>query len=160
MRHSLEELSATLEYDPLTGQLWWKGRWHVGRRAGTVTKEGYLRVAIHRVNYKAHRLAWALYHQEIPPSHLPIDHINHDPRDNRIINLRLCTNQENSQNMMRSKANTTGSKGVSRCGARFRAYINQDRRQIHLGVFATSEEAHAAYVRAAESLGWPVYCSG
>ena len=81
-------------------------------------------------------------------------------RDNRIINLRLCTNQENSQNMMRSKANTTGFKGVSRCGARFRAYINQDRRQIHLGVFATSEEAHAAYVRAAESLGWPVYCSG
>ena len=41
-----------------------------------------------------------------------IDHINHNGRDNRKINLRITTQQKNLQNTKLRKDNTTGNKGV------------------------------------------------
>jgi len=47
------------------------------------------------------------------PDNLQTDHINHNQLDNRRINLRSVTNQQNAFNASLNKANTSGTKGVS-----------------------------------------------
>lgn len=68
-------------------------------------------------------------------SNIFIDHINGDVFDNRKINLRKCTNQENCRN----------NKGVGvsfrKDRSKWRAYIMVDRKQINLGYYETIEEA-------------------
>ena len=76
-----------------------------------------------------------------------LDHINGVRNDNRIENLREATNTENQQN--RKKANVTnqfGLLGVSKTRNRWRAEISINNRKIYVGIFATPEEAHVAYL--------------
>lgn len=83
---------------------------------------------------------------ECPPWPLgEIDHINGNGLDNRRSNLRICTKAQNQWNARRRTDNTTGYKGVSKHGNRFKAYIFADGKQIHLGMFATPEEAAEQY---------------
>lgn len=53
------------------------------------------------------------------PEGLIIDHINHDPLDNRRCNMRICEVGDNNRNMSVSKRNTSGAVGV-----RYRAERN------------------------------------
>lgn len=150
-------LKSIIEYDPDTGLFKWKARFHGGRRAGTVTREGYIRINIGCMSFKAHRLAWIMHYGVVPEPGRHMDHINGDKTDNRICNLRVVGSKENQENRCRPKSNTSGFKGVAKCKGRYRAYISHNRKQIHLGVFATPEEAHAAYCKAAKDLGWTVH---
>jgi hypothetical protein len=51
------------------------------------------------------------YYGELPTTR--IDHINEDPSDNRICNLRLATHKQNMQNKSSPQANnTSGYRGV------------------------------------------------
>lgn len=83
-----------------------------------------------------------------------VDHINGDPLDNRRVNLRLATSAQNTANRSRHKNNKTGLKGVCffRRDKKYVAHICVDGKRIHLGVFLTPEEAHAAYCEAAKEL--------
>lgn len=81
-----------------------------------------------------------------------VDHINGDGLDNRRENLRLATPSQNMQNVGKRSHNTSGYKGVSSCGSRWRATIRVNGKQKHLGVFATPELAHAAYCESADKL--------
>jgi hypothetical protein len=83
-----------------------------------------------------------------PAPGLEVDHINHDPFDDRFANLRLVTR---SQNMFNSRRpNSLGVKGVYRRGRSFRAKIRgEGGRRIHLGTFPTPDAAAQAYREAA-----------
>ncbi|MEG9430762.1 HNH endonuclease [Terriglobus sp. ADX1] len=83
-----------------------------------------------------------------------IDHINRDPLDNRLGNLRGCTFQQNSANRSLNRNNTSGAKGVFKVAGynRWRACIRVAKRTHHLGYFPSAEEAAAAYDRAAIKL--------
>ena len=87
------------------------------------------------------------------PRGMCVDHINGDTLDNRRSNLRICTRGENNTNRGMRKTNTSGKKGVHRIKGNlknpWRTQINAQGKRIHVGVFATLEEASAAYDQAA-----------
>lgn len=72
-----------------------------------------------------------------------IDHINRERRDNRKINLRACTIQENTWNKASETNTKSGVRGVSwyEPGNKWRAYIGIDSRTISLGYYNDLDEA-------------------
>jgi hypothetical protein len=81
------------------------------------------------------------------PDNLEVDHKNLNTLDNRKSNLRICTHAENCRNR-KGISNSTGYKGVSRKGIKYRARITKNRKIIFLGDFDTPEKAYAAYCNA------------
>lgn len=78
------------------------------------------------------------------------DHASGDKLDNRRSNLRECTPKQNARNTRMSKNNTSGAKGVRATeNGKWQARITVDRKEIHIGNYATIEEASAAYDAAA-----------
>lgn len=157
---TLQMLMEALSYNQETGLFSWTEKgpftWR-NRPAGTIDQQGYVRIAFKRVGYKAHQLAYAFVNGHFAQNGMHIDHLNGVTNDNRIANLRLCTAKQNIENSKKNKSNTSGFKGVSKSGSMYRAHITHNRRQLHLGNFMSPEEAHAAYVLAASSLGWQVH---
>ena len=162
-----EKLPILLRYEPETGELFWLSRhknlfateqsamtWNArfaGVRAFTALNNcGYRRGTIWGQTYLAHRVIWALVMGYWP--HELIDHINGDKTDNRWNNLRCATQAENLRNQGTRSDNTSGFKGVSwkKRLRRWQANIRVSGVQMHLGYFDDAEEAHAAYVAAAE----------
>ena len=146
-----EYLSKRFKYDPVSGLLFWKILFP-GKVAGTEVRGRvpFIKLALERLDFKAHRLIWIMHTGKTIPAGMVIDHIDGDATNNAIKNLRLCTQKENSRNCRLPKNNTSGYKGVSFQAGGYRAYITVDRKQIHLGRYKTPEEAFAAYVRAAK----------
>lgn len=85
---------------------------------------------------------------DVPPG-LFVDHIDGDELNNRRSNLRICTVRQNAMNRRTYSNNTTGRKGVSVFGNRFRAAIRVEGRTISLGLHTTVAEAAMAYEAAA-----------
>jgi len=153
---TIEEIGEWLSYCPHTGALTWKKRkarcvW-VGDVAGTLTRFGYLRVALDGQRYCCHRVAWALHYGAWPNGDL--DHINGNRADNRICNLRLATRAQNAQNRKRNSLNRSGVKGVSwgtKVG-KWRAHIRANGKAHVIGQFACLGKAAKAYRAAAHKL--------
>ena len=85
-----------------------------------------------------------------PPENMVVDHINRNPLDNRICNLRICTQHENSMNQSIRCTNKSGATGVlwDKNRNKWRAYIIVNGKQIYLGRFNTKEEAIEARLQA------------
>jgi len=85
------------------------------------------------------------------PKGTEVDHIDGDPANNRRANLRLCLHADNVKNQRKRCSNTSGFKGVGwhKQRRRWRAYIQINRKLLHLGLFDTPEQASAAYQAAA-----------
>lgn len=75
-----------------------------------------------------------------------VDHINRNPLDNRICNLRTCTQQNNCFNKSMQCNNTSGVAGVTwdKSRNKWLAQIQINKKNKYLGRFATLEEAIAA----------------
>ena len=98
-----DSIRDVLDYDPETGDLTWKVASR-GTKAGTIAgcldhHCGYIKITYQYAHYRAHRIAWFLYHGEQPSI---IDHINRDRADNRIANLRSVTQSQNVLNQGKS----------------------------------------------------------
>lgn len=143
-----KEALSKFHYNYLTGDFWViktgkKSR--VCKLAGSIDKDGYLVTSHKGVNYRLHRLAWFYVYGVWPKD--SIDHINRCKTDNRISNLRECSNAENQRNVDKRVYNTSGYKGVSfvkrdnKWGARARL----DGKVILLGQYKTPELASQAY---------------
>ncbi|HFO7542632.1 TPA: HNH endonuclease signature motif containing protein [Escherichia coli] len=61
--------------------------------------------------YKAHRIIWEMHNGPIPEGY-EIDHLDHDPSNNRLNNFRLVLGKENAKNRPKNKNNTSGYIGV------------------------------------------------
>jgi len=153
---SREEIVAFVVYDPETG--WFTRKhskycpWTVDKRAGSVASKGYRLLYINRRYYMEHRIAWIVMYGEIPQG-MTVDHINGIKGDNRIANLRLATDCQNSYYRPRKSNNVSGYKGVyQRENGKYRAAITVNKKRQSLGTFETKEEAYAAYCEAARRL--------
>lgn len=150
---TVQRLREVLGYDPETGLFRWKLKISkkvvVGEIAGTEIPGRHRYISIDSKRYKAHRLAWLYMTGEWPPRDL--DHENTHKGDNRWENLRKASRSQNMANAGH-RNNATRLKGAYPCRKRFAAKITKDWKQIHIGVFDTAEEAHAAYIAKAEEL--------
>ena len=80
-----------------------------------------------------------------------VDHKNLDTLDNRRSNLRIATTSENAQNLAGAfRTSRSGVRGVTwhpqAGGGKWRAKAVLNRKQYHLGLFDTIEEAEAAVI--------------
>lgn len=94
-----------------------------------------------------------MHYGPIPRSFV-IDHVDGDPTNNRLKNLRLATFQQNMRNSHVAKNNNSGFKGVSlnKKSGRYVSYVNLNNQHIHLGSFETAEEAYEARCKASKEL--------
>lgn len=144
----LSNLQALLQYDPLTGHFYWRatrrGRASKGTVAGTIVKQGYVKITCLGRKFLAHRLAWLFVYGRWP-SH-QIDHVNRVKTDNRIANLREATNAQNHHNMPVRKDNSSGVTGIywNKRAKKWRAHIMVAGKQKFLGGYDTKDEAIAA----------------
>lgn len=142
-----EQLKEVIKYDPNTGSFIWKVDGHKrvkGKEAGSVDYLGYRRIGIDGEIYHAGPLAWFYMTGSWPKE--CIDHIDHDPSNNRLSNLREATFNENMYNTRTRKDNPTGVKGVGRSanGTKWIANISYDGTRHYLGTFKTLKEAAKA----------------
>lgn len=147
---TVERLKKLLNYDPQTGNFTWLVDRGINLTAGKIA--GYDRgkswaVRIDGRLYGANRLAW-LYMYGVWPREV-VDHINGNPHDNRIANLRDVPQAVNAQNQRKANCDSrTGLLGVFPFAGRFMAQITIDGRITHLGYFPTAEAGHQAYLAA------------
>ncbi|HBR26843.1 MAG TPA: hypothetical protein DD732_07410 [Rhizobiales bacterium] len=154
-------LLAMLDYDPDTGVFVWRQRTdtspqcngiHAGKVAGcertNASGRKYWRIHICGRTFLAHRLAFFWMVGCWPPHE--VDHRDNDGLNNKWLNLRPATTSQNGANRGLQSNNTTGMKGVrpgSKLG-RYRATININRKQYHLGTYDSPEAAHEVYRKA------------
>ena len=123
-----EQARILLDYDPLTGKLfwkkrprdmcssegqwrWWNTRWVGAPALDNLDRHGYLKGKIFGRVIRAHRAAWLISTGDWPEA--DIDHINGIRTDNRLENLRAVTRSQNRRNSKMSSNNTSGVTGVS-----------------------------------------------
>lgn len=160
---SVEDVRRLLHYDPDLGILTWKRRdegtlgwspgWNgknAGKVAGTEMKRikkaetPYLVFRLFDRPVMAHRVAWCWAHGYWPPDQ--IDHINMIRNDNRLINLRLATLQQNAINRVAQDNNRHGLRGVRlHKSGLYHARITFEGHEHSLGYWKTPEDASRCY---------------
>jgi hypothetical protein len=147
MELTAERLRELLDYDPETGVFRWKMNRRRGKVAGTLRPDGYRQIGIDGCLYLEHRLAWLYVNGEWPADE--IDHRNRERAGNQVESLRPATRPQNFANSI-GKGSTSGFKGVSAYGQKWRARICVEGNHIFLGYFDTVDDARAAYWQAAQ----------
>jgi len=144
-------------YDEDQGRLIWcirpkshfKGGagWHnfndqfAGHLAGSPNKNGRIIVKLNGQSYRAARLIWALHvgHMDFPY----IDHIDGNPANDRLFNLRPATPTQNAQNRSLVSGNSSGVCGVTwhKPSKKWWARITLNGKTRSLGLYADKTNA-------------------
>jgi len=124
-----------------------KGVWKsVENKANTT--DGYCSVSYQGSHIRYHRLLYILVNGDILDNTLVIDHIDGNPLNNAIENLRLCKPRDNLLN--KSKHRTTNIKGCCyhKQKKKWQAQIQIGSKHVSLGYYETPESAMAVYFKA------------
>ena len=149
-------LRELFDIDTENGTLRWRvyrrGSSGIGNVAGCAGKNGYRYVGIDGKLCLEHRIIFFYANGRWPVG--DIDHIDGNPLNNALSNIRECSRAENMQNMRVRTKNHLGQPksskfpGVTWCGKKgqWRAQIRAGGKHRHLGYFETEELAHARYI--------------
>jgi hypothetical protein len=145
------------------GKIFWKKskkKYLIGKEAGgkcqTSKKYCYMAICVNGILYRRSHIIYFYHTGKWPSDKFVIDHINRDPLDDRINNLREITQQQNlwnTSNIKHQKNNLP--RGVflnknrpSSKIIRITAKINYCNKQIFLGHYKTVEDAYISYLNA------------
>jgi hypothetical protein len=165
----IDDLRSVLHYDPETGALTWRERdasmfrhtrikpsslamaWNkkfAGNPAFVqVNRDGYLTGTIFNKPAMAHQIIWAMVYGEWSTAKHPIDHINRNRSDNRLINLRRVDSVGNAENRVRKAYKGGNARGVSfiKATGKWQASARlASNKHKYVGVFSIRDEAIAA----------------
>lgn len=150
-----QRLRELVSYDLETGKFKFivsRGSRRSGQETGCV-RDNRVMIGIDGFIYEANRLAW-LWVKGVWPLGL-IDHIDGNPSNNSLKNLREASYEINAQNQRSAKINNkVGLLGVSQVGKanKWQATITIHKKKRYIGVFETPELAHYAYLKAKREL--------
>jgi len=136
-------------YEYKDGALYWKNcskKNKNGKLAGNINSNGYCRVWVNKKLYDSHRIIFLMFHGYIPEN---VDHIDGNPLNNKIENLRAATYRQNAQNRKVRKDNELGIKGIKKNGNKFmvRVQIKTNKRKC-FGSFDNLELAELVAIEA------------
>lgn len=123
-------------------------KWHAAVRP---TSDGRRTAyAMRRVTSNGERKLVFMHHEILGACGV-VDHINGNPCDNTRSNLRLATHSQNNANSTPRANCSSQYKGVClhRHSGRYVAYINHNKKRIHLGCYGNEVDAARAYNEAA-----------
>jgi hypothetical protein len=154
------EMDEIFNIDLVTGLITWKKTTHltrIGKEVGWAHQSKglgsgytfYRSVEIKNRAYPIHRLILFYSSGDWIDR---IDHIDGNGLNNRLDNLRPCTRSENAANMKKPCTNTSGVKGVSWCGGKWKAQICLNQKVLCIGSFDLLEDAALAYAIKAKEL--------
>lgn len=139
-----EYLQENYIYDSVTGDFISR---RYKRRVGNMNGK-YLYLRLFGKDYPLHRIIWLYYYGQWPTHE--IDHIDRNPLNNSLCNLRDVPRVVNISN--RSVENKYGFKGVRivrrKDGVKYQGQIRIEGKIWYLGMFDTPEEAHNAFKQA------------
>jgi hypothetical protein len=135
------ELLELFEYKD--GELYWKKNYFknlVGKVVGYDNKNGYKKVVIKHKHYFVHRLIFLINHGYMPDL---IDHIDGNPLNNKIENLRKATRAENALNSKLQSKNTSGCKNVTwnKDRKKWIVYVKVNKKATYFGQYDCLELA-------------------
>jgi len=158
MKLTQNRLKQVLHYNPKTGiftrKIRTSTRIRVGDIAGYLNTLGYVFICVDSIKYLAHRLVWLYVHGYFPEH--TIDHIDRNPANNRITNLREAGKRCNIQNSGNRKDNTSGVKGISwnKNAQKFIVNIMTNSSQKYIGIYSDFDEAVCHRLAAEQCIGW------
>lgn len=136
------------------GELYWKKKpskksihVKVGNLAGTICDNLYKQVSLGGKFYYTHRLIFAMFYGYFPKS---IDHIDRNPQNNKIENLREATQSQNNYNASIRKDNTSGFKNVywDKRRNQWVVMIKVNKKNKHIGYYDSFQEAKESAIKA------------
>lgn len=173
---SQRALRQLLSYEPETGKLYWRTRDKSFFKSSGHTAEHRANMwngawagkealnSVHPVkkykggsllmeSVKCHRVIWKLVYNEEPEQ---IDHINGNPSDNRLCNLRAATNHMNQKNKGLHKNNKSGVCGVhwDKRHAKWMVQIGVNGKRVTVGYYKNLSDAATARYAAESANGF------
>jgi hypothetical protein len=146
-----QELLDAFQYKD--GNLYWKFSKqgvNAGQLAGAKHKTGYVQIQLNRKFMYSHRAIFLMHYGHLPKF---IDHIDGNPSNNKIENLREATASQNCWNQ-KYKGSASGFKGVTwnKQYKKWQPQISANNKKFYLGKFLNLNDAILAYQNAAEKL--------
>ena len=133
-------------FEYVDGNLLWKvdrRKVKPGMIAGRVNSTGYREVRFNGKLHGVHRIIFLMHYGWLPRI---VDHVDGNPLNNNIENLRAATASQNMWNSKKPKTNTSGIKGISWIGRikRWQVECYVDKHKHRIGFFEHFEDAKKA----------------
>jgi hypothetical protein len=119
----------------------------VYRKVGCANPDGYVSIGYKNTYLSAHRIVFLLNHGYLPEI---VDHIDGNPSNNKIENLRAADKSTNAMNRPARSDSKTGIKNVcwSKAHKKWVVNININKRKTQIGYFKDIELAELVAIEA------------